>query len=155
MAFVIGGVLAIYISLTTFWLFPHREWLTVHNLLVVISLALTAFVGYQFRVAQRSISEMLLGVGLFFSVIMLLYIGSYAATTAWFADGMAWIPFFYHDYNRHGFTSVSDYLNHRNNYRELLELQIFSFVIGSVMYIVAGSVGYVGRVLLDALKEGR
>jgi hypothetical protein len=96
---------------------------------------------------------MLLTVAVLFSVIMLLYIGSYFVTTAFFADKMVWIPYFYHDYNYHGFTSVADYLNHKNNFRELLELQVFSLLIGSFMYFAAGSFGYGAKAMIDGMQK--
>jgi hypothetical protein len=84
---------------------------------------------------------------------MLLYIVSYIVTTGFFPDQMAWIPFFYRDYNYHGFTSVSDYLNHRDNYQELLKLQIFSLMIASVMYFAAGSSGYGVNALIERIRH--
>lgn len=152
-AFLIGSVLALYISLTTFWQMPHGWWLALNNLLVVTSLFLAAFVGYKHRAFEVSFKFMLLSVGVFFSVIMFLYISSYVVTTALFADRMVWIPFFYHDYNYHGFKSVTDYLNHKNNFRELLELQIVSLLICSMMYFAAGSLGYGGKAMIDGLKK--
>jgi len=125
----------------------------MNNLLVVASLVLTAFVGYKHRAHAASFKFMLLTVAALFSVIMLLYIGSYIVTTAIFADQMVWIPYFYHDYDYHGFKSVSDYLNHQDNYRELLELQIFSFMIASVMYFAAGSLGYGAKTIVEEMKQ--
>lgn len=153
MAFLIGSVLALYISLTTFWQMSHGLWLALNNLLVVTSLVLVGFVGYKHRALEVSFSFMLLSVAVFFSLIMFLYISSYVVTTAFFADNMVWIPFFYHDYNYHGFKSVTDYLNHKNNFRELLELQIVSFLIGSVMYLAAGSLGYGAKAIIDEMKK--
>ena len=152
-ASLIGGVLALYISLTTFWQMSHDWWLALHNLLVVTSLVLAAYVGYQHRALAVSFKFMLLSVVVFFSVMMFLYIGSYVLTTALFADRMVWIPFFHHDYNYHGFTSVAAYLNHGNNFRELLELHIFSFLLCSVMYIAAGSSGYGAKAMIEGMKK--
>jgi len=152
-AFLMGSVLALYISLTTFWQMPHSWWLASNNLLVVTSLVLTAVVGYKHRTSAVSFKFMLLTVAVLFSVIMILYIGSYFVTTAFFADKMVWIPYFYHDYNYHGFTSVADYLNHKNNFSELFELQVVSLLIGSAMYFAAGSLGYGARAMLDGLKK--
>ena len=154
-AILIGGVLALYTSLTTFFQIPYGWWLAFHNLLVVISLGLAAFVGYKHRSFEVSFKFMLLAVAIFFSIIMLLYIGSYVMTTAFFADKMIWIPFFYHDYNYHGFESVASYLNHENNFRELLELQVFSFSIGSVMYFTAGSLGYGAKAIIGGMRNLR
>ncbi len=151
-AFLIGSILALYISLTTFLEMPHGWWLGLHNLLVIISLVLAAAVGYKDRALEVSFKLMILSVALFFSVMMFLYIGSYLVTTAFFADQMVWIPFFYHDYNYHGFKSVAAYLNHKNNFRELLELQIFSFLIGSIMYFAAGSLGFGAKAMIDGMK---
>ncbi len=152
-AFLMGSVLALYISLTTFWQMPHAWWLALNNLLVVTSLVATAFVGYKHRAFALSFKFMLLTVAVLFSVIMLLYIGSYIVTTAFFADKMVWIPYFYRDYNYHGFTSVADYLNHKNNFRELLELQVFSLLIGSLMYFAAGSFGYGAKAVIDGVQK--
>lgn len=152
-AFLMGSVLALYISLTTFWQMPHSWWLAFNNLLVVTSLVVTAYVGYRHRALAVSFKFMLLTVAVLFSVIMLLYIGSYIVTTAFFADKMAWIPYFHRDYNYHGFTSVTDYLNHKNNFRALLELQVFSLLIGSLMYFAAGSFGYVAKAMIDGMQK--
>lgn len=152
-AFSIGSILALYISLTPFREMPHSQWLTFHNLLVMLSLTLTAFVGYKHRVSGFSFPSMLLSVACFFSVVMFLYVGSYMVTTTFFNDKMIWIPFFYHDYTYHGFQSVSDYLHHNNNFRELLELQIISFLISSVLYFTAGSLGYSAKALIDRMKK--
>ncbi len=153
MAFVIGSVLALYISLTTFWQMPHGLWLAINNLLVVTSLILVAFVGYKNRALKVPFKFMLLSIAMFFSVIMLLYIGSYFVSTAFFADKMVWIPFFYRDYTFWGFKSVSDYLKHNNNFRELLELQIISLLIGSIMYFIVGSLGYGAKAIIDWVKN--
>jgi hypothetical protein len=96
---------------------------------------------------------MLLTIFVFFLVVLFLYIGSYTVTTGFFADQMVWIPFFYRDYNYHGFASVAAYLDHGNNFRELLELQVFSLSISSVLYFAAGSLGYGIRAALDRLKK--
>jgi hypothetical protein len=150
-AFFVGGVLAFYISLTMFLQMPYNLWLAFHNLLVVASLLLTAFVGYQHRMFGVPVRFMFLSVTLFFAVIMLLYIGSYVLTTTLLADRMLWIPFFYHDYNYHGFKSVAEYLNHENNYHELLGLQVFSLSLSSAVYFAAGSLGYI----INALVSGK
>lgn len=148
-AFLVGGALASYISLTTFWEIPHDVWLTFHNLLVVTSLLLAGFVGYRHSAMGFSFKYMLLSIAIFFAVVMCLYIGSYIVTTTFLADRMVWIPFFYHDYTYQGFRSVAEYLNHENNYRELLQLQVFSFSMCSVMYFIAGNVGYGIKAMLD------
>ncbi|RPJ22545.1 MAG: hypothetical protein EHM33_23240 [Chloroflexi bacterium] len=152
LAFPMGSVLALYISLTMFWQMPHSWWLAAHNLLVVLSLVLAAFAGYNHWAAGYSFRWMLFSVACYFSAIMLLYIGSYVVMTAFFADQVVWIPFFQRDYDYHGFTSVSEYLNHDNNFRELLELQIISFLISSLLYFMAGSLGYGSKALIDKLK---
>ena len=149
MALAIGCVLALYISLTTFWQIPHGLWLTMNNLLFVTSLILTAFVGYKNRVHEVSFKLMLLSIATFFMVIMLLYISSYVVTTTLFADKMVWIPFCYHDYTYHGFKSVSEYLNHNNNFRELLALQIVSILISSVIYFAIGCLGYGAKAIIE------
>jgi hypothetical protein len=132
---------------------PYAWWLAFNNLLVVTSLVLTAFVGYLHRRFAVSFKFMLVTVGLFVSVMMTLYIGSYIVTTAFFVDKMVWIPYFYHDYNYHGFTSVADYLNRENNFRELLELQVVSFLISSAMYFTAGGLGYGAKAVIDGTKK--
>ena len=144
-----GGVLAAYISLTMFWQMPYDLWRAFNYLLVVVSLLLAASAGYQHRTFGASFKFMLLSITIFFMVIMLLYIGSYILTTTVLADRMVWIPFFYHDYSYHGFESVTEYLNHENNYRELLGLQVFSLSTSSVLYLAAGSLGYSLKALMD------
>jgi hypothetical protein len=152
-ALFVGGVLAFYILLTVFLQMPYNLWLTFHNLLVVASLLLTAFVGYQHRMFGVPVRFMFLSVTLFFAVIMLLYIGSYVLTTTLLADRMLWIPFFYHDYNYHGFKSVAEYLKHENNYRELFGLQVLSLALSSVMYFAAGSLGYIIYALVSGKRR--
>jgi hypothetical protein len=152
-AFFGGVALASYISLTMFWQMPHDLWLAFHNLLVVASLLLATFVGYQHRMLGVSFKFMLRSISIFFVVIMLLYIGSYIVTTTFLADRMVWIPFFYRDYNYHGPGSVTEYLNHENNYREWLKLQVFSFSISSVLYFAAGGLGYGIQALMDRIQR--
>ena len=72
-AFVIGGVLAMYISLTTFRQMPHNLWLSIHNLLVVTLLVLAAFTCYKYRRTRISFKFTLLSIALYFSVIAFLY----------------------------------------------------------------------------------
>ena len=84
---------------------------------------------------------------------MILYVGSYAAATTYFADQIVWIPHFYRDYNYHGFKSVADYLNHNDNFRELLILQVFSLSVASVMYFAAGCLGYGARAVVGQMKR--
>jgi hypothetical protein len=151
--FVIGTLLALYISLSMFWVMSHDLWLALHNFLVVASLVLAAFIGYQNRNLGFSMGSLVLSIAVFFSIIMLLYIGSYAMTTSFLADKMMWIPFFYNDYHYHGFTSPAEYLSHENNYVELLKLQVFSLLISSVMYVIAGSLGFVGKTVLETMGK--
>jgi hypothetical protein len=92
---------------------------------------------------------MLLSIAIFFAVMWVLYISIYMVTTTIFSHKIIWIPFFYHDYDYHDFKSVMDYLSHENNYRELFKLQVSSFSISSVMYFVAGSLGYGIKAMLD------
>jgi hypothetical protein len=152
-ALLMGGVLALYISLTTFVRMPYGLWLSFHNLLIVLSLLLAGFVGYRNRGFGFSFRFTLLSIAIFFAVTMFLYIGSYFMTTTFLADKMVWIPFFYHDYNYHGFQLVSDYLKHEDNDRELLKLQVFSFALSSVMYFAAGSLGYGIKAILDRTRR--
>jgi hypothetical protein len=152
-AFLVGGILALYTSLTMFMEMLYPLWLAVRNMLIICSLLLAAFVGYQYRLFAIPFKWMLLAVVLFLAVIMGLYLGSYAITTTFLADRMVWIPFFYDDYNYHGFRSVTEYLNHEDNYRELLQLQVFSFSLSSVMYFAAGSVGYGIKAILDRTRR--
>jgi hypothetical protein len=128
-------------------------WLTIHNLLIICSLLWTAFVGYQYRLVAIPFKWLLVWIVFFFAVMMFLYIGSFVLTTTFFADRMVWIPFFYHDYNYHAFKSVTEYLNHENNYRELLELQLFSLLISSLMYFAAGSVGFTIKTMMDRARK--
>lgn len=148
-ALLTGGVLAAYISLTMFWQMPYDLWRAFNNVLMVASLLLTAFAGSQHRMFGVSFKFMLLSITIFFTLIMLLYIGSYVVTTTALVDKMVWIPFFYHDYNYHGFQSVTEYLNHENNYRELLGLQVLSLSMSSVLYFAAGSLVYSLKALLE------
>jgi len=39
-------------------------------------------------------------------------------------------------------------LNHKNNFRDLLELQIVSVLIGSALHFVAGSLGYGAKAMM-------
>ena len=143
--FLIGTPLALYLSLTMFWLMSHDLWLALHNFLVIASLGMAAFIGYQNRNLGLSMRSLFLSIAVFFSIVMLLYLGSYIVTTGLLADQMLWIPFFYNDYSYHGFPSAAEYLGHGNNYVELLQLQVFSFLISSVMYFLAGSLGYAAK----------
>ena len=152
MGFAIGRVLALYISLSMFWQMPYSLWLTINNLLVGASLFLAAFVGYKALANQASFKFMLLAIAVFFFVVMLFHVGSYVLTTTFFADKMVWIPFFYRDFTYHGFTSVSDYLNHNDNFHELLELQVISLLIASVLYFTLGILGY-GAAEVTILKQ--
>ena len=94
LALLIGCVLATYVSVTMFMQMSHGWWLALNNLVVVTSLVLAAFIGYKHRAFEAPFKFMLLSVGVFFLVIMFLYIGSYVVTTTFFADKMVWIPFF-------------------------------------------------------------
>ena len=152
-AFVIGTLLALYISLTTFWRMSYDLWLALHNFLVIASLVLAAFLGYQNRNRGLSRGSLVLSITVFFSIVMLLYLASYTVTTGFLADKMVWIPFFYKDYIYHGFTSVAEYLRHENNYAELLNLQLFSLLISSVMYVIAGGLGYTGKTILQRMDK--
>ncbi|HZM22972.1 MAG TPA: hypothetical protein VFC02_14585 [Anaerolineales bacterium] len=69
-AFVIGTLLALYISLTMFFVMPHKPWLALHNLLIVSSLVLAAFIGYQNRRPGLSMSSLFISVGIFFLIVM-------------------------------------------------------------------------------------
>jgi hypothetical protein len=149
----IGTLLALYISLTTFWPMPYDIWLALHNVLVITSLIMAAFLGYQNSNHGLSLGSLILSIAVFFSIIMILYLGSYTVTTMFLIDKMTWIPFFYKDYNYHGFTSAAEYLRHEDNYAELLKLQIFSLVVSSGMYFIVGGIGYIGRTLLERVGK--
>ena len=66
----------------------------------------------------------------------------YVIATALFPERIVWIPLFYRDYTFHGFASVAAYLDHKDNYRELLVLQLFSVLIMSGLYLALGVGGY-------------
>jgi len=151
--FLIGIPLALYLSLTMFWMMSHDLWSALHNFLVIASLGMAAFIGYQNRNLGLSMQSLFLSIAVFFSIVMLLYIFSYTVTTGLFAEKMVWIPFFYNDYNYHGFTSAAEYLRHGNNYVELLQLQVFSFFISSVMYFLLGSLGYAGKAAFEKMGK--
>jgi hypothetical protein len=151
--FLTGTPLALYISLTMFWLMSHDLWLALHNFLVIASLAVAVFIGYQNRNRGCKMRSLFLSIAVYFSIVMLLYIGSYTVTTSFLADKMVWIPFFYNDYNYHGFTSAAEYLSHGSNYVELLHLQVFSLLISSVMYFLAGNLGYAGKAVLEKIGK--
>jgi hypothetical protein len=148
----IGGVLGLYTSLTMFWQMSYEWWLAIHNLLVITSFLLTALAGYEHRKFRCPFHFMVLSIVLFFAIIMLFYIGAYVITTSLFADKMVWIPFFYRDYNHHGFRSIVDYLNYNNNERELLKLQAFSFSMSYVLYFMAGNLGYGINAMIDKIR---
>ncbi len=150
----IGMLLALYIFVTVFVEFSHESWLLVHNLVVIVSLLIAAFIGYNHRYANTEFGSMLISVAVFFGSIMFLYIGTYLLTTLFFAEKMAWIPFFYRDYNYHSFGSVAEYLN-QTNFRDLLVLQVFSFLVGSIMYFGAAIVGYFVLVLIRLITASR
>ncbi|HET8669380.1 MAG TPA: hypothetical protein VFM05_01785 [Candidatus Saccharimonadales bacterium] len=151
--FLLGTPLAVYISLTMFWLMAHDLWLALHNYLVIASLVMAVFLGYQNRNLGLSLQSLFLSITVFFSIVMLLYIFSYTVTTGLFAEKMVWIPFFYNDYSYHGFPSAAEYLRHGNDYVELLQLQVFSFLISSVMYFLAGGLGYAGKAGLERMGK--
>jgi hypothetical protein len=151
--FLIGTPLALYISLTMFWLMSHDLWLALHNVFVIASLVVAAFIGYRNHNLGLSMRSVFLSIAVFFSIVMFLYIGSYTLTSGFLADKMVWIPFFYNDYNYHSFTSAAQYLKHGNNYVELLQLQVFSFLISSVMYFLAGGLGYASKAAIEKMGK--
>lgn len=152
-AFLAGSALAAYISLTVFMEMPYGLWLSLHDSLVVISLVLAAFVGWKHMTQRASFSSMLISASVYYLTIAIMYLAAYFLTSTFFADKMAWIPFFYYDYKFHSFSSVADYLNNRNNYIELLELQAFSLSLCSILYIAAGTLGYGTRAAFDRVMH--
>lgn len=142
-AAIIAGIpLAAYITGTVFAPFSYSSWLIFHNTLVITSFIGSFLVGHKYQISKNTFRKLLVALILYFSIIMILYLGSYMLTTGLFSDRMKWIPFFFRDYEYHAFPSVYDYLNHATNFKGLLVLQIFSFLINSIFYFIAGTLGY-------------
>ncbi len=141
-AIIAGLPLAIYITWTVFAPFSYSSWLTLHNTLIITSFIGAFVVGHKYQIRKTPFRKLLVALILYISIIMLLYLGSYTLTTGLFSTKMKWIPFFYRDYEYHAFPSVYDYLNHATNFKDLLVLQIFSFLINSIFYFIAGTLGY-------------
>ena len=141
-AIIAGFLLASYITWTVFTPFSYSSWLTLHNTLVIATFFGAFLVGHKCQTDKKPYKKLLGAIILYFNIIMFLYLGSYTLTTGLFSDRMKWIPFFYRDYEYHAFPSVYDYLNHATNFKDLLVLQIFSFIINSIFYFIAGTLGY-------------
>lgn len=144
-ALVIGVVLSGFASFSMLVEFDLSIWLWIHNSLVVISLFLTFLIGYRLRGNGSSIVSMIAKVAFFYGIVMALYIGSYAVMTYFFSDHLAWIPFFHRDYTYWGFRTVREYMDHKDNFRDLLVLQIISCLICSILYLAAGLAGVLFR----------
>ena len=141
-ALITGILLAAYTSCTVFLPFKHSSWLIFHNTLVIVSIIGAFGVGHKYRGGSKPFKLFILALLLYYTVILVLYIGTYTITTSLFANRMKWIPFFFRDYEYQAFRSVEDYLNHSNNFKDLLVLQIFSFVLTFIFYLVAGLIGF-------------
>jgi hypothetical protein len=142
-ALAIGVVLASFVSTSMFYETELYVWLLVNNSLVVTSLLLAFLIGYRLRRSGSSIFLIVGHVTVFYGIVACLYVyvGSYAVMTYFFADRLAWMPFFHRDYTYHGFQSVREYMDHKDNFVDLLVLQIFSCVICSALYFSAGIAG--------------
>ena len=145
--------LSSYITATMFIRMPLGLWHVLNSALFVATLALAMGIGLRCRDVNRSFGSAMLSVAVFCLVIAITYIGGYAIATAFFAEWMAWIPLFYRDYTHHGFTSVKDFLAANDNFLQLIILQGFSFAISSIIYFVAGTVGYVAQPSLAQLRQ--
>lgn len=139
-----GALLALFVCMSMLVRFELAMWQMINNGLVIVSLLMCVYVAY----VSGSIRSALANVAGYYFAIMTLYIGSYALMTSVFVDSLAWVPFWERDYIYHGFTSVRSYMDHGSNFRDLLVLQIISCIICSVMYFVAGLVGFGIKMLL-------
>lgn len=137
----IGVPMAAFISLSMMFVMPFSLRLALNNLLVIVSLLLAFLIGYRLRRRGTPVRKIALHITSYYAVVMLFYVGSYAVMTYIFSDQLAWIPFFHRDYTYHGFRSVREYMDHANNFRDLLILQIFSCGVCSVLYFAAGFLG--------------
>lgn len=137
----VGALLAAFVCISMLYETDLSVWLWANDSLIVVSLLIAFAVGFRLRAKGFTILSVILGVAAYYTIVMLFYVGSYAVMTYYFSGQVAWIPFFHRDYTYHGFGSVRDYMEHKENFRDLLVLQIISCLISSVMYFAAGMIG--------------
>ena len=65
-------------------------------------------------------------------------VGAYALSTGFGTDRILQVPEFIRDYTHHGYSSPAAYF--ADNYRPLLELQFFSWLVGAGMLVTVGLV---------------
>lgn len=138
----VGLALAVFAGGSMLVPFDHSVWLTINNTLVIFSLILIFFIGFDNRQHHGSISKLVLKCAIYVLIVMTMYVGSYAAATYFIPERLSWMPFFHRDYTYHGYASVVEFMNKGDNYRDLLVLQIFSCAISSVLYFAAAFIGH-------------
>ncbi len=148
LAVISGVVLSAYVAVTCLVRFDLSIWLAVHNSIVVATFVVCGYVGY--RSVALGVRRAAVNIGVYYLVLMGVYIGTYVLLTSFFVDRLAWIPFWERDFSYHGFGSVREYMEHKTNFLDLLVLQAISCGICSILYISAGLIGFaVGNFILS------
>jgi hypothetical protein len=138
----VGLVLSVFVVSSMMIEFDLTLWLAANSTLIIASLAILFAIGTAHRLDHGSLLQMISRCVIYFLIVITLYVGSYAAATYSIPEKLAWMPFFHRDFTYNGYRSVDEFMNTRDNYRELLVLQIFSALLSSTLYIVAGVLGY-------------
>ncbi len=140
LALISGFVLSAFVVATCLIRFGLSIWLAVHNSIVVATFVVCACVGY--RSAGLGVGRSAVNIGVYYLVLMAMYIGTYILLTTAFVDRLAWIPFWERDFSYHGFVSVREYMDHKTNFLDLLILHVISCGICSLLYFSAGFIGF-------------
>ena len=152
-AVCVGAVLAIFVISSMMIEIDLTNWLTINNSLIILSFVPLLVVGLVFHRLDRTIFSLIGNCAIYFLIVMFSYVGGYSAATYFVPERLVWMPFFHRDYAYHGYTSVAEYMNTRNNFSELLILQIFSCSILSVLYLAAGLTGYIASFVTMRIRS--
>ncbi len=131
-----GAVLSIWNIIGMYTAIPVATWDVWRQLLFVLALAGTCAVAAHVGRARRAwaltcASAVLTAVGCATAVV-----GAYALSTKFGTGRIRQVPEYIRDYTHHGYTSPATYF--ADHYWSLLELQVFTWVIGAAFMATVG-----------------
>jgi hypothetical protein len=136
LAGLIHSLFNLYAMLTPL---AYATWNRVNNLLylvlVVALLTLSATLIRRGRDLEQTIAAIAVAAFLFAALFLLMY----CLTTWFYADHLVQLPFFAGDFATRGYNSPQEYLFTGNNYRILLQSQLFSFGLIILFQVLLGT----------------
>ncbi|HYC83701.1 MAG TPA: hypothetical protein VEB86_00705 [Chryseosolibacter sp.] len=141
---ILGGVTSVFMLVSQLRTMNYDHWLQFHNFFIMTSMVFCAAIGFRAPTIGRSLAD-----GLTFAAVFCgLYLVTYLVSTTVVVDYAEWMPYHHKSYVNSGFMSVNAFIHHKNNFTDLLKIQVAAVTMGFFFYLCANLVGFGIRVLV-------